>query len=845
MIYTYFLILLVAGETKILNPINIPKQQFYLKNVGINYGVAGEDINFSRASESWIHGEDISIAIFGTGCSNTLKITENESINPNIDIKPTLGDYMKDLITGSPESFCTPGIAYRSTLKCLPFLENATDDMELTDPFMQNNRNNLMKINSFPFTSPCKNKEIEVDQYDDNVENSWSSKLVRGRNGLGWVALFSPAECGGLSTDPNYRILMQSRFAINIAATTNRGDRAFYSPKSANLLFNVPSTDSSIDYNSNITINPMYSNIENNVCKPSPINKMVAANAIATGALAVIMQANKFLSWRSLQLIMALSSTVNDANHTSWVKNAANVMYSNIYGFGRLNVGKALEIAPKIGNLPPELQIGTTNTYDDLSIPSCRCAPLKLVHKFNNAKKVNFIESVQFIISTSHDSIGDLSIEIISPSGTKAVINDVSMTEKIGGGFKKFAFTARQFLGESSSGEWTVIVSAAGCIPTGRIRTTTLKIFGVDRFSFSEKKTLAASSSTSEELIGNIFPQPVSYTKYTQLPPSKSVILELENYHEQETLIAGNNVTIHIKNLGQLSDKPAILFYTSGDPDRAGAPSCGVTKFEHASEIDGFKLLPPHNLAGKENVTFIVNIIESTDNIVSARCGPFSLSKMTNDTQQYEIIQKGKAIQRNYSVDSVVDDVLTTVIDYDNKTVVHQSIEKNTGYVSFSIPEEMKIYRGILTVQPLTMNPDPCSIYVHAFYVDDGSNNIIRDSSFKFNESSACTKINGLDYQVANDPVAIPIDRTVSATPFIPTQTPQVNAAEPTDPEDDSKEKTVITKTAIITIASIFSVCVVLIIVGVIVLITRVKYTSKTAPNDYASENEITPVATL
>lgn len=802
MFYLEFALFLASGESKHIFPKMIRKQQFYLKNDGQNQGVPNEDINISSAFDSGLYGEGVSILIYG-----------NESFPNHFNDE----DEIK-----KPENI--PESLYYDILA----------------PFIGNDRKNMMQISSFPLTEQCKRNKFEVEKYNEKFENTFSPKFVRGRNGLGWIAVFTPQECFGLASDPNYRLLTQLRFAINVAATTNRGDRAYYSPRSSNLLFNVPSTDTSVNYGNNITINPLYTEAKDHVCMESPIKKMTAANAIATGALAVILQANKFISWRDLQLVLALSSTVNDANHSSWVKNAANVMYSNIYGFCRLNVGKALEIASKIDDLPTEIHYESTNSYNNSLIPSCRCAPLKIIHNVDS--KIDFIETIHFSFSTDHESIGDLVIEITSPSGTKAIINDVTLTEKISG-VKKFGFTARQFLGEPASGNWIVTIGAAGCIPTGRIQSSSLRFFGVEKVSFATKKLLEDSSS--DEVIGDIFPQPISYTKYTQLPCNNTIKLSIENHTEKSVLKPGENLTFHISNLGNLSNKPAILFYTTSDPDKAGAKSYDVIQFNHARMIENYKILPPLILAGKSNFTYIFNIIDSPDNIISTRCGTFSVSEIAIEIPQYEVIQRNIHIFRPYSLSSTNhdDNILTTIIDYDNKTVIEKSIGKNTGYVSFSIPDTATFYRGILTVQPISLNPDPCSVFVHAFYVDNGSNKY--DIPFKFNESSTCSKISGLDYQEWNEPSYAPTIVTASPTVSYPSQTQQPNNIQPTDAEEDGKENNLKTKTAIITIVSIFSVCIILTLVGVVVLITRVHIRSKEAATKYTSDDNLSPVTTL
>lgn len=468
--------------------------QFYAVNKGQYSGVEGEDLNLPLSSDWDFTGKNIKVGIIASECNSSTPGLKNRISNPCAYAfegiyrcyggdEPYLSNDIGSIIAGNKDTSCTTGIAYESQLLCYPFTPKRSriTNTETILKIMANSLN--VNIFSLPLFEKCYLDRIFVEESSDKYDSLLGNAILRGRYGLGLIPIMTPDTCNGKSIDPNYRIFQQSRFVINIPATTNRGDRAFYSPKSSNLLFNVPSTDSSIETDAATLSNPVYTENSFGQCTESRITRMQAANAIASGSLALLLQAYPTISWRHLQLSIALTATVNDANHSSWVKNNAGIYYSNIYGFGRLNVKRALEAIHCMKNIPTESYGESKNSYNSPVIPSCRESPLCCVHTIK--QNIKFIESISFTFSSTHPTIGDICIEIESPMGTRVPINFPTNTEpNIGSGVHNYTFTCRQFLGENARGKWNVYISAAGCIPTGRIAKTNLRVYGMKKFEF-------------------------------------------------------------------------------------------------------------------------------------------------------------------------------------------------------------------------------------------------------------------------------------------------------------------------------------------------------------------------
>ena len=100
---------------------------------------------------------------------------------------------------------------------------------------------------------------------------------------------------------------------------------------------------------------------ENATCNyTSTFNGTSSAAPNASGVVSLILSANPELTWRDVRHILASTSTKNDPEnktveiavgegsfmaHDAWVENAAGYNFNNLYGFGRVDAGKAVAMA--------------------------------------------------------------------------------------------------------------------------------------------------------------------------------------------------------------------------------------------------------------------------------------------------------------------------------------------------------------------------------------------------------------------------------------------------------------------------------------------------------------------
>ncbi len=206
-------------------------------------------------------------------------------------------------------------------------------------------------------------------------------------------------------------------------------------------------------------------------------NGTSSAAPIVTGAVALILSANPNLTWRDVRHIMAVTADQIDAvqgpiNHPqasanltghvyeqNWITNAAGFKFHNWYGFGRVNVDRAVAMARSytsaLGTFK-ETNTGATWKYDsgnlnNLAVPPATPAGVSNVLTVSENYKVETIE----IRLSATQCVGALGVELTSPSGTKSILMNIN-SGLLDTEIDSHIFVSNAFYGENSAGNWTL-----------------------------------------------------------------------------------------------------------------------------------------------------------------------------------------------------------------------------------------------------------------------------------------------------------------------------------------------------------------------------------------------------
>lgn len=239
----------------------------------------------------------------------------------------------------------------------------------------------------------------------------------------------------------------------------------------------------------------------------SKFNGTSAAAPVASGVVALMLEANPNLTWRDVKHILAVTADkvdynflMNELDHPwgsnpfaptyvydyKWVTNQAGFLFSNTYGFGRVNAEEAVEMAQSY----PASLLGTyeqTKNSDDIwyydsgtligkTIPDESPTGIEdriwVGHNF-------IVESVIISLTTNHEWVGDLAIHLVSPSGTENRLLNINNNIYAYPLDPEFKMLSNAFYGEESEGYWTIkIYDGDALMGTGELQNWKILVNG-------------------------------------------------------------------------------------------------------------------------------------------------------------------------------------------------------------------------------------------------------------------------------------------------------------------------------------------------------------------------------
>ena len=210
-----------------------------------------------------------------------------------------------------------------------------------------------------------------------------------------------------------------------------------------------------------------------------------AATPIVSGVVALIREANSALTWRDVKLILAASARKNDPANTGWEEGAFKYgsttnryNFNHEYGFGMVDAKGAVDLAPGWTNVRDLRESTSESGVINLRIPD---PPLlggsnTVTANLTVDPYVDFIEFVEINTDFNHPFFRDLTVELVSPSGT---VSTLSTSAPISGALTTaFRFGSARHLGEDAAGEWTLRIKDAQRGDSGMLRSWGLTIYG-------------------------------------------------------------------------------------------------------------------------------------------------------------------------------------------------------------------------------------------------------------------------------------------------------------------------------------------------------------------------------
>jgi len=458
--------------------------QWHLRNTGQGGGTVGEDVNIVNVWDTYRGTTDEVIAIVDDG----LEIA-HEDLSPNV-----LAGYSWDYVggdadpTGGRHGTCVGGVAAargfntQGVCGAAPWaalvghrLLGAGTDTNEADALTRNNQ--ILDIYSNSWGPSDDGARLEGP--GPLTEAALLEGITNGREGLGSIYVWAGGN-GYDADNSNYDGYANSRYTIAVAASTNYGDRSYYSEAGANILVNTPSNGGSLGIMTTDRSEPGQGYAPSSAYYDN-FGGTSSSAPLAAGIIALMLEANPNLTWRDAQIILAVTAEKNDPTDSDWATNGAGYPINHKYGFGRVDALAAVAAAETWTNVGPEVSVEDSSN-PNLPIPDNDPVGVSDTIIISDNLSVEYVEI--YFSAADHTYWGDLQVELISPDGTVSILAEGQHSVSTSYAYDNWRFGSARHLGESSQGTWTLSVKDIWSGDTGTFQSWTLKIYGEDKSAY-------------------------------------------------------------------------------------------------------------------------------------------------------------------------------------------------------------------------------------------------------------------------------------------------------------------------------------------------------------------------
>jgi len=466
--------------------------QWHLLNTGQGGGTPGQDINVVSAWDS-VQGDNVVIGIVDDGLEYT-----HPDLAPNYrpdlsydfnqgdaDPAPGAGDFHGTAVAGvsaaaGNNGLGVAGVAFDAQLAGLRLIAGPTSD--LLESQALTHRLDAIQVFNNSWGPPDAGVGLPFAMFAGPGPLTLAALqqgATTGRNGLGTIYVWAAGNGGAGGDNSNYDGYANSRFTLAVGSLDANGRQAWYSEPGANLFVSayadgITTTDITGDSGYNVTGNADGDPLVN-TDYTSTFAGTSAAAPVVSGVIALMLQANPNLSYRDIEYILAQTARQVDPTDPDWTVNAAGYHINHKYGFGAIDAAAAVQAARNWKPVGPEVALDSGVFQVNQNIPDNNPAGISSV--ISMAPDINKVEWVEVTVDISHLSPGDLEIVLVSPSGTQSVLATPHVHNPFDTGIQ-WTFTTNRNWGETSGGDWTLIVRDRVGGIVGRLNSWRLTVYG-------------------------------------------------------------------------------------------------------------------------------------------------------------------------------------------------------------------------------------------------------------------------------------------------------------------------------------------------------------------------------
>jgi subtilisin-like proprotein convertase family protein len=469
-------------------------QQWYLRNTGQGGGVAGIDVNVTNVWDKY-RGTNIVIGIIDDGLQVTHPdLSGNFIFAPSFDFNGNDGDpspnisedyhgtSVAGLAAARNNGVGVVGVAFEAKLAGLRLI--ALPETDSQDAAAMSHSNSLIHIKNCSWGPPeCGFSGVVLEGPGPLMRAAMAQGVATGRGGKGEIYVFAAGNGGECDENVNYDGLASSVNVFAIGAISDEGKPTDYSEPGACLVAVAPSSSylrqgttttdllGSFGYNTTNATSEL-----SNRDYTQHFGGTSSAAPVASGVMALILQANTNLTYRDLKEILLRSSKKVQPADPGWKTNSAGIPHHHYFGGGLINARSAVNMATNWASLGPVTNITQLQTNINLSIPDNNLTGITRTFTVTNQ---NFrVEHVALTMTAPHTFWGDLMVTLTSPSGMQSVLTSTNGFVDSSYQYQAWPLTSVRHWGEKATGTWTVRVADGAATYTGTLKALELKLYG-------------------------------------------------------------------------------------------------------------------------------------------------------------------------------------------------------------------------------------------------------------------------------------------------------------------------------------------------------------------------------
>lgn len=345
-------------------------------------------------------------------------------------------------------SVCGIGVAYDSRIGGVRMLDgDVTDAVEARSLSLNNQHIDIYSASWGP-----DDDGKTVDGPGQLASRAFIQGVAGGRGGKGSIFVWASGNGGRDHDNCNCDGYTNSIWTLSVSSATENGLIPWYSEACSSTMATTYSSGSSGE-------RKVITTDLHNGCTSSHTGTSASA-PMAAGVVALVLEANRELTWRDVQHITVRTAHVANLRATDWRVNGLGRNYSHSFGYGVMDASAMVRLAQLWTTAPEKFSANVKAEIGKTNIPPRTSRTAKM--DVTEHGQVNFLEHVQAHITLTSPRRGDLQIFLTSPAGTKSTLLAKRPHDSSRAGFHDWPFLTVFCWGEQPAGTWQLEIQNDG-----------------------------------------------------------------------------------------------------------------------------------------------------------------------------------------------------------------------------------------------------------------------------------------------------------------------------------------------------------------------------------------------